>query len=136
MAHSPTRKPRLTKNQTLVMEILKEAKGPLSDYKIVDGLRQDGFRAPLQVYRALDKLLALGLAHRLESLNAFVACRHPDCDGHQTVAFTICESCGDVTELSDEPLARRLKKVMRETHFALQKTTLELRGICQRCQSA
>jgi Fur family zinc uptake transcriptional regulator len=73
----------LTKNQSLVMGALTNSDGPLSAYTILDQLRDHGFRAPLQVYRALDKLVEFGLVHRLESLNAFVACRHPGCDGHE-----------------------------------------------------
>ncbi|HSM41507.1 MAG TPA: transcriptional repressor, partial [Afifellaceae bacterium] len=68
----------------MVFDTLLAADGPLSAYDILDRLRDKGFRAPLQVYRALDKLLALGLVHRLESLNAFIACAHPDCEGHGT----------------------------------------------------
>ncbi len=64
----------LTRNQSLVFNALDGASGPLSAYDILDKLRADGFRAPLQVYRALDKLVEYGMVHRLESLNAFVAC--------------------------------------------------------------
>ena len=49
--HSPE---PLTKNQTLVMGALSEAAGPLSAYTILDQLRDHGFRAPQQVYRALE----------------------------------------------------------------------------------
>ena len=44
----------LTKNQSLVMNALSNAHQPLSAYMILDKLRDDGFRAPLQVYRALE----------------------------------------------------------------------------------
>lgn len=126
----------LTKNQTLVMGALTNSDGPLSAYTILDQLRDHGFRAPLQVYRALDKLVEFGLVHRLESLNAFVACRHPGCDGHQTIAFMICESCGQVNEISDGVLTKRLKALADEASFALKKTTIELRGLCRTCQAA
>lgn len=126
----------LTKNQSLVMGALTKSDGPLSAYTILDQLRDHGFRAPLQVYRALDKLVEFGLVHRLESLNAFVACRHPGCDGHETIAFMICEACGQVNEISDNALARRLKHLADEASFALKKTTIELRGICTTCQAA
>jgi Fur family zinc uptake transcriptional regulator len=126
----------LTKNQSLVMGTLSEANGPLSAYTILDQLRDKGFRAPLQVYRALDKLVEFGLVHRLESLNAFVACRHPDCEDHETIAFMICERCGQVSEVSDSAIAKRLKHLATEAGFALQKSTVELRGICSRCQPA
>ncbi len=126
----------LTKNQTLVFGALSEADRPLSAYKILDRLRDDGFRAPLQVYRALDKLVEFGLVHRLESLNAFVACRHPACDSHETIAFTICDRCNQVEEITDPSLAKSLKKLADGSGFILQKSTVELRGICQSCAVA
>ena len=126
----------LTKNQSLVMGALMSSDGPLSAYTILDRLRDHGFRAPLQVYRALDKLVEFGLVHRLESLNAFVACRHPGCDGHETIAFMICQKCGQVNEITDRTLAVRLKQLAGEAHFALKKSTIELRGICSVCQAA
>jgi len=66
--HSPGHshvRPDLTKNQSLVMGALTRADGPLSAYTILDQLRDQGFRAPLQVYRALDKLVEFGMVHRL-----------------------------------------------------------------------
>ena len=39
----------LTKNQSLVMNALSNAHQPLSAYMILDKLRDEGFRAPLQV---------------------------------------------------------------------------------------
>ncbi len=126
----------LTKNQSLVMGTLTRSDGPLSAYTILDQLRDDGFRAPLQVYRALDKLVEFGLVHRLESLNAFVACRHPGCDGEETIAFMICEKCSQVSEISDTTLAKRLKNLATEAGFALKKSTVELRGICSSCKAA
>ncbi len=123
----------LTKNQSLVMGALSASDEPLSAYTILDKLREHGFRAPLQVYRALDKLVEFGLVHRLESLNAFVACSHPGCDGHQTIAFMICEKCGQVDEITDPALARRLKKLADDAAFALNSSTIELRGVCQSC---
>jgi Fe2+/Zn2+ uptake regulation proteins len=128
--------PALTKNQALVMAELSGADGPLSAYTILDQLRGHGFRAPLQVYRALDKLVEFGLVHRLESLNAFVACRHSDCDRHEAVAFAICEACGQVTEISDDALDARLKHLAAATGFTLTKSTVELRGRCARCGTA
>ncbi|MEM9473214.1 MAG: Fur family transcriptional regulator [Pseudomonadota bacterium] len=126
----------LTKNQALVMGALTRSDSPLSAYTILDQLRNDGFRAPLQVYRALDKLVEFGMVHRLESLNAFVACRHPGCDDHETVVFMICETCGRVQELSDDALANRVEFLADEARFALKNTTIELRGICRNCQAA
>ena len=126
----------LTRNQALVLGALSQSDGPLSAYTILDQLREDGFRAPLQVYRALEKLVEIGLVHRLESLNAFVACRHPGCDGHETIAFMICERCGKVDEITDATLAKRLGDLAAKADFSLRKSTIELRGVCEPCRAA
>lgn len=123
----------LTRNQALVLAALSHAEGPLSAYTILDRLRDDGFRAPLQVYRALDKLTDLGLVHRLESLNAFVACIRPHCHEGDTVAFAICEKCGQVEEFSDEHVAERLSGWTAAHGFRPHKTTIEIRGTCAAC---
>lgn len=124
----------LTRNQALVYAALAGADGPLSAYAILEELRDKGFRAPLQVYRALDKLVAAGIVHRLECLNAFVACRQPDDDGHETIVFTICETCGKVTEATDEKLVKDLGKIVSGAGFLLRKSTVELRGVCRNCR--
>jgi Fur family zinc uptake transcriptional regulator len=130
-----THQHQLTKNQGLVLGVLSDAEGPLSAYTILDKLRDNGFRAPLQVYRALEKLLEFGLVHRLESINAFVACAHPheDCHAHGLTAFTICESCGQVTEFHDPVIEERLKSFARDRNFKGEKTTIEIRGQCAGC---
>jgi Fur family transcriptional regulator, zinc uptake regulator len=123
----------LTRNQELVLGTLSHAPGPLSAYDILDKLRGDGLRAPLQVYRALDKLVERGLAHRLESLNAFVACA--DGHGHRKglTAFAICEACGKVDEFADPVLDERLRAWAGETGFKIEQTTMEIRGRCAQC---
>jgi Fur family zinc uptake transcriptional regulator len=125
--------PDLTRNQSLVLETLSHADGPLSAYTILDRLRDEGFRAPLQVYRALDKLTGLGLVHRLESLNAFVACIQPHCHTSGTIAFAICENCGQVDEFSDEVVSERLSAWAGAHGFHPHKTTIEIRGTCAAC---
>lgn len=128
--------PELTKNQGLVFGALTDARGPLTAYAILDQLRDDGFKAPLQVYRALDKLVEFGMVHRLESLNAFVACSHDGCARHQTAAFAICEICGDVSEFSPDGAMELLRDWTRENGFQLSRTTIELRGTCKACVQA
>ncbi|MGO4439910.1 Fur family transcriptional regulator [Rhizobium sp. RAF56] len=127
--------PALTKNQTLVFEVLTKAEGPLSAYTILDRLRDHGFRAPLQVYRALDKLLEYGVVHRLESINSFVACAHPDedCHNHGIVAFAICDGCGHVIEFHDHEVDHRLLGWLKGQSFKPEKATIEVRGHCAAC---
>ena len=127
----------LTRNQDLVLKTLNGAEAPLSAYDILDRLRDDGLRAPLQVYRALDKLIEHGLAHRLESINAFVCCADADCPPRAsgTAAFAICADCGRVDEFSDAEVVARLGQWAATSGFALERTTIELRGHCAECRA-
>ncbi len=123
----------LTKNQSLVYSALYNADGPLSAYSILDLLRKNGLRAPQQVYRALDKLLERGLIHRLESINAFVACTHHDHTRQSVIGFAICEICERVIEFSDPKLTHRLTDWAEGEGFGIKKTTIEIRGLCEAC---
>lgn len=127
----------LTKNQLRVLEKLEAASGPLSAYTLLDQLREQGFRAPLQVYRALDTLVKSGFVHRLESLNAFVACAEPHDHGHAhrhgMTAFAICDKCSQVTELSNEAIGKRLDQWVGATGFVAKRAVIEFRGTCAKC---
>jgi Fur family transcriptional regulator, zinc uptake regulator len=136
MAHSHAVPGDLTRNQGLVMEALTASVGPLSAYDILDKLRADGLRAPLQVYRALDKLVERGLAHRLESLNAFVACADEHCHRKGLIAFAICGDCGKVDEFADAIIEDRLGGWAANQGFKVERTTMEIRGKCAQCQGA
>lgn len=124
---------QLTKNQDLVLTQLGKSSSPLSAYDLLDQLRDEGLKAPLQIYRALDKLTEMGLAHRLETLNAFVACAHPNCHENELIAFGICEKCHKVWEFSDEAVSERLNHWASERDFTPHKTSLEIRGLCASC---
>jgi Fur family zinc uptake transcriptional regulator len=123
----------LTRNQQLVLEKLEHAHGPLSAYALLDGLREQGFRAPLQVYRALDRLMKDGLVHRLESLNSFVACSEHHHHAGGMTAFAICGACGQVAELADPAIGERLEAWVADTGFRAEKAVIEFRGVCRAC---
>ncbi|KKB76611.1 Fur family transcriptional regulator [Devosia soli] len=136
MAHSHDMPTDLTRNQELVLGTLTASSGPLSAYDILDRLRTEGLRAPLQVYRALEKLVDRGLAHRLESLNAFVACADAHCHRKGLIAFAICEGCGKVDEFADAVIESRLGAWAHAEGFKVERTTMEIRGRCAQCLKA
>lgn len=123
----------LTKNQKLVRDRLAAASGPLTAYALLDDLRGEGFRAPLQVYRALDSLISSGLVHRLESLNAFVACTCAHSHGEERTAFAICETCGKTEEFSGKGLSGELVEWIGARAFSPRRTVIEIRGLCAKC---
>ena len=125
----------LTKNQKLVFDALSRSVQPMSAYSILDKLRDAGLRAPLQVYRALDKLMESGKVHRLETLNAFVACAHAHCHEDCASAFAICEKCGSVSEFSDDGIMERLRGWSQSAKFMPSRMTVEVRGLCAACKA-
>ncbi|KQT85141.1 Fur family transcriptional regulator [Aurantimonas sp. Leaf443] len=134
--------PRLTRNQSLVLEALTRSPEPLSAYAILDRLRAEGMRAPLQVYRALDRLLERGLVHRLDTLKAFVACRHQHGPGENhdhgsaVLAFGICTRCARVSEFHDSSLQAVLDGWARREGFRAERSSIEITGLCATCAAA
>jgi Fur family transcriptional regulator, zinc uptake regulator len=123
----------LSTTQERVLALLSEAGKPLSAYDLLNLLRSDGVNAPPTVYRALERLMRDGLAHRIESLNAFVACNQPH--HRELAAFAICDHCGKVSELMDKDLEGRLFEVAASNGFHASKATVELRGHCAGCEA-
>ena len=63
----------LSKNQQIIFDIVNKSTEPLKAYSILFNVQKKGIKAPLQVYRALDKLVEMGKIHKIESRNAFIA---------------------------------------------------------------
>ncbi len=138
---APPRPAKLTRNQDLVLACLTHATTPLSAYALLDRLREEGLKAPAQIYRALEKLTALGLVHRLESLNAFAACEdlnhHRGCgtsqDSALVVLFMICRRCGLAREVSDPSLSAALAALCAAEQFQGEQHAIEIQGVCRNC---
>ena len=124
----------LSKNQQIVLNLIEKAKGPLKAYSILYDVQKKGIKAPLQVYRALEKLIKIGKIHKIESKNAFVACRNSDCEISKATAFSICESCEVVDEISDTKLSKYLSSFNHKKGMKFKRFNLEFFGICKKCR--
>ena len=91
----------LSKNQKIIFDIINNSSEPLKAYSILFNVQKKGIKAPLQVYRALDKLVEIGKIHKIESRNAFIACQNSSCQISKATAFSICENCENVSEISN-----------------------------------
>ena len=118
-----------------VLETLYATHRPLGAYEIAEVLAgKDGRRlAPITIYRALDFLMEQGLAHRLTSRNAFIACPHGHGAG-DLVAFLICETCGGVDEMSSSGVAGAISDLLAKEGFEPQLQILEISGRCAHCR--
>ncbi len=85
--------PRLmSRNEEMVYAQLLAAGEPLKAYALLDRLHDEGLRAPMTIYRALDCLIERGLARKITSLNAFVALT---AETRGAIgAFVTCTKCG------------------------------------------
>lgn len=118
-----------------VLEILLESHAALGAYEILKRLSADGRAGqPPIVYRALDFLQKHGFVHKIEGLNAFVACMHPSED-HAPV-FLICRSCHVVAETTGTGLRSHLNDAAHNVGFAPDHIVIEAQGLCSQCQKA
>jgi Fur family zinc uptake transcriptional regulator len=124
----------LSKNQQVVLDIIEKAKEPLKAYSILFNVQKKGIKAPQQIYRALDKLIEIGKIHKIESRNAFVACKNANCEISKATAFSICENCEKVTEINNLNLSKYLTNFEDDTGMKYQKYNLEFFGLCKRCK--
>lgn len=123
---------RLTPARRRVLEILLEEHRALGAYDVLDRMQREGLGAqPPAAYRALDFLVAHGFAHRVEGLNAFVACVHPGTD--HLPAFLHCRGCGTVAEAVLRAGGDLLAGTEAETGFHVERVTVEARGLCTAC---
>ena len=125
----------LSKNQKIIFDIIDKSGGPMKAYSILFDVQKKGIKAPLQVYRALDKLVAIGKIHKIESRNAFIACQNSSCQISKATAFSICESCEQVSEISNNKLSKYLSNFVDETGMKFTKYNLEFFGLCKNCKT-
>ncbi|MFC6838989.1 transcriptional repressor [Xanthomonas theicola] len=126
---------RLTPIRANVLRLIAEAGRPVKAYDLLEWVREGksvGADAPPTVYRALDFLMANGFVHKLESVNAFVACHHPSSAQH-SVPFLICDRCHSAVELEDRDVVVQLEQRAKALGFQPQAQTLEVHGLCARC---
>lgn len=72
-----------------------------------------------------------GFAHRIERLNAFVACTR--IENPHAPAFLICRSCARVVEAEADPHIGELARAAEAAGFVIERTVREAEGLCPDC---
>ena len=123
---------RMTAARLRVLALLLGAGEPVKAYDLIARFGEDGQPAkPPTVYRALEFLERKGLAHRIASISAYVACTSGGRD--HAAAFLICDCCGATEEVSS-PVAGDLGRAADAAGYAIERTTIEAHGRCPACQ--
>ena len=123
----------LTKNQKIVLNLLQSSGEPLKAYSILDSLKKEGLKSPIQIYRALDKLVELGRIHKIESKNSFIVCSNSNCASN--TIFTICERCDKVKELKNNNLTAGMSELIKKNGQSVTRYNLEFFVLCKSCKS-
>jgi Fur family zinc uptake transcriptional regulator len=124
---------RMTAPRRRVLELLLASGEPVKAYDLIAAYGVDGQAAkPPTVYRALEFLERLGLAHRIASISAYVACSHGE--RAHAAAFLICDCCGAAVEVSP-PTAAGLSGPAEQNGYVLERVTIEGHGLCADCRA-
>lgn len=106
---------------------------PVGAYELLDELKVNRPKAaPVTVYRALEFLLGAGLAHRVNALNAFTACRGSDL-AHRGLML-ICSKCSQVIELEDRKVESTIQRSAADVAFETGDELVEVVGTCSDCK--
>lgn len=125
---------RFTDLREQVFREIAATNGSIGAYDILDQLSGKGTRlAPISVYRSIDALLDAGVIHRLESKNAYFACRRHEHGKEGRPIFLSCERCGSVTEAEAQGVFDLINQVARGQGFEAKVKFVEVSGICARC---
>lgn len=119
----------------MVLAALRKANKPLSAYDILEKLKKHGVKSPPIVYRALDTLKKHGAIHRIEQLNAYVACNCEASHTHALSLLTVCDRCRTVAELHDHAVIHHIEGLERLGVRLPDNAVIELPVICEKCQN-
>lgn len=123
---------QLTPVRRRVLEILLAEHKAQGAYDVLRQLTAEGLGSqPPVAYRALDFLVTHGFAHRIERLNAFVACAHPS--ERHAPSFLVCRACHAVAEAPGRPAARAMRNAAGDLGFAIERLVIEAEGLCPAC---
>jgi Fur family transcriptional regulator, zinc uptake regulator len=125
---------RFTKLRQDVFQEIASTYASIGAYDILARLAEKGTRlAPISVYRAIDALLEAGVIHRLESKNAFFACRRLDHTAGRRPIFLSCEKCNAVQEVDSEGIFDTIDRLSRGASFQPRVKFVEVSGLCRSC---
>ena len=127
---------QMTALRRRVLELLWAKGRPTGAYELIEAVKLKDARpvGPPTVYRALEFLMVQGLVSRIESLNAYVPCAHPERD-HDCLFF-ICSGCRSSVELEDSRIGGLLAEDAAALGFVSTRRMVEVQGTCARCAEA
>ena len=114
----------------IILDLLRQANGPLSAYEIAARAIQHGHMiVPNQVYRTLLRLIDEGAALKIKSLSAFIARSGP------ADLIMICDDCRAYAFLEAPKIVSDLQSLARARGFIAFDPLIEVSGFCDGCST-
>lgn len=127
------RRTRLTPIRREVLSLLLMHNRCVKAYELLEDLKKTHVNAtPPTIYRALEFLISEGLAHRVDSVNAYIACGDPISGTHNLIA--ICTACNAAAEINDDKIIHVLINCLRRIKFEPTGTAIEIQALCGPCR--
>ena len=125
---------RPTRERLLVFEEIMRTSGHFDADTLFASLTAKGLKASrATVYNTLCLLVECGLISKYRFGENHS--RYEKAFGRPRHDHLICLDCGDIIEFVNAKLEKILKEVCEETKFRMQNSTLQIFGICAKCQS-
>lgn len=124
---------RPTRERFLLLEEVLRTSGHFDADQLYASLSAKGLKASrATVYNTLDLLVECGLISRYRFGENHS--RYEKAFGRPRHDHLICLECGDIIEFVNEKLEKIQKEVCEDKKFRLQNSTLQIFGICSKCQ--
>jgi Fur family zinc uptake transcriptional regulator len=125
----------LTNLRRRLMGLLLKAGKPVKAYDLIEQSAVLGRRlTPATVYRVLDFLMENGLVHKVNAINAFVACTEQDGALDHQPLILVCPTCQKTTEINDPDLSIMVFEKLNDLGYALKRGSIEIHGHCGLCE--
>ena len=125
---------RVTKERMTLLEEIMKTRGHFDSEELYDKIRSKGLKiSRATIYNTLNVLVECGLIskYRFGENHA----RFEKAIGRPRHDHLICLECGDIIEFVNEKLDAIQKEVCEENKFKWHNSTLQIFGICAKCQA-
>lgn len=123
-----SRNARLTPIRRHIYKCFIRSNTPLGAYEILEMLDGVGSSKPPTVYRALDWLIEVGLARKIESVAKYIAQTSSEQAGE--LALLLCETCGHAEHFDAGPTLKSIGAFAKSRGFERNQIVIEIIGHC------
>lgn len=124
---------QFTEPRKKILKLLLKKSKPMGAYAILEALSTQQYQPnPPTIYRAIEFWLKHGFVHKINSLNAYIACAHEHATNQ--INLLICDVCSQVGEAHVESPVKKLRLNAEWDGFEIDNVITEIHGICRVCQ--